>query len=295
VRFSKPIEFLSLLCANGSEEDRSMPARPAWSGQIRVSLVAFKITLSSALKRGSQIPLHELDRKSGERIHHQNITEDGTPVDRENIVKGFETATDTYVMLEPDEIDDIRLPSSDTLALDTFVDLDGIDIARFERPYFVMPQGRDGREIYAVMQKALIDSGKAGLGQIAMRGREELCALYAVEDGLMLSTLRYDAELEEPEDALPGTPAKKPKTNSIELMRQLICEHSAPANFAKFHDHYHEALRELVKAKQAHRKPRMPKTAKPTAKVVNFMDALKKSLHSRAQATPTAHRRRRSA
>jgi DNA end-binding protein Ku len=289
------MEFLFLFCANSSEEDRTMPARPAWSGQIRISLVAFKITLSNALKRGSQIPLHELDRKSGERIHHQNITEDGTPVDRENIVKGFETTKGAYVLIEPDEIDDIRLPSSNTLALETFVDLEAIDIARFERPYFVIPQGRDASEIYAVMQKALTDSGKAGLGQIAMRGREELCALYAVEDGLMLSTLRYDAELEEPEDALPGTPTKKPKTDSIELMRQLINEHSAPANFAKFHDHYHEALRELVRVKQAHRKPRTSKPSKPTAKVVNFMDALKKSLHSRAHATPTAHRRRRSA
>jgi DNA end-binding protein Ku len=272
-----------------------MPARPAWSGQICISLVAFKITLASALKRGSQIPLHELDGKSGERIHHQNITEDGKPVARENIVKGFETAKDTYVLLEPDEIEDIRLPSSDTPALETFVDLDAIDIARFEQPYFVMPQGRDGSEIYAVMQKALMDSGKAGLGQIAMRGREGLCALYAVEDGLMLSTLRYNAELEEPSEALPGTPAKKPKTDSIELMRQLINEHSSAGNFGKFHDHYHEALRELVKANQAHQKPRMPKSAKPTAKVVNFMDALKKSLHSRAHTAPTAHRRRRSA
>jgi non-homologous end joining protein Ku len=107
--------------------------------------------------------------------------------------------------------------------------------------------------------------------------------------------LRYDAELEEPEDALPGTPAKKPKTNSIELMRRLINEHSSPANFAQFDDQYHEALRELVNAKQAHRKPRTPKSAKPTANVVNFMDALKKSLHRRAHTAPTAHRRRRSA
>jgi DNA end-binding protein Ku len=112
---------------------------------------------------------------------------------------------------------------------------------------------------------------------------------------LILSTLRYDAELEEPSEALPGPPAKKPKTDSIQLMRQLITEHSSKPDFAKFHDHYHEALRELVKAKQAHRKPRMPKAVKPTAKVVNFVDALKKSLHSRAHAGSTAQRRRRSA
>jgi DNA end-binding protein Ku len=118
-----------------------------------------------------------------------------------------------------------------------------------------MPQGRDASEISAVMQKVLMDSGKAGVGQIAMRRREELCAPYAVEDGLMLSTVRYDAELKEPSEALPGPPAKKPKTDSIELMRQLITAHSSKPDFAKFHDHYHEALRELVKAKQAHRKP----------------------------------------
>jgi DNA end-binding protein Ku len=172
------------------------------------------------------------------------------------------------------------------------VDLHAIDIARFERPYVVVPEGRDATEIYAVMQKALMDGGKAGLGQIAMRGREELCALYAVEDGLMLSTLRYDAELEEPSEALRGTLAKKPKTDSIELMRQLITEHSSKPDFAKFHDHYHEAPRELVKAKQAHREPRMPKAVKPTAKVVNLMDALKKSLGSRGHAASSARRRR---
>jgi DNA end-binding protein Ku len=278
-----------------AEEDRFMPARQVWSGQIHISLVAFTVALSSALKRGSQIPLHEIDRKSGERIHHQNVTEDGTVVEREDIVKGFETSDDTYVLLEPDEIENIRLPSSDTLALETFVDAFAIDFARFERPYFVLPDGKDAGEIYAVVQEALKESGKAGIGQIAMRGREELCALYAVEDGLMLSTLRYNAELEQPDDALPGAPKKKPKADSVELMRQLIGKHSVAVRFEKFHDHYHEALRELVNAKKAHRKPRLPKPGKPAAKVVNFMDALKKSLRSRAGASHSMPRQRRTA
>jgi DNA end-binding protein Ku len=281
-----------------AEEDRSMPARPAWSGQIRISLVAFKVVLSSALERGSQIPLHEFDRKSGERIHQQNITEDGTPVEREDIVKGFEAKDDAYVLLEPDKIENIRLPSSDTLNLESFIDVSTMDLARFERPYFVLPDGKDANEIYAVMHEALQESGKAGLGQIAMGRREELCALYAVEEGLMLSTLRYDAELEEPEDALPGAPSKKPKADSVELMRQLIGKHASAAHFEKFHDHYHEALRELVNAKKAHRKPRLPKAGKPDAKEVNFMDALRKSLHGRpgkGNASHATHRRRRPA
>jgi DNA end-binding protein Ku len=294
VPFQTPGIFIAPL-RQYAEEDRSMPARPAWSGQIRISLVAFKVSLSRAVRHGSQVPLHEFDRKSGERIHHQNVTDDGTWVEREDIVKGFETGNDAYVLLEPDEIENIRLPSSDTLALESFVDIAAIDLARFERPYFVLPEGTDANEIYAVTHEALKESGKAGIGQIAMRGREELCALYAVDEGLMLSTLRYDAELEPAEDALPGAPTKKPKVDSVELMRQLIGKHASAVPFDKFHDHYHEALRELVNAKKAHRKPRLPKPGKPAAKV---MDALRKSLHARASkvnASHGPHRRRRSA
>jgi DNA end-binding protein Ku len=115
---------------------------------------------------------------------------------------------------------------------------------------------------------------------------------------LMLSTLRYYAELEPAEDALPGAPTKKPKADSVELMHQLIGKHASAVHFDKFHDHYHEALRELVNAKKAHRTPRLPKPGKTDAKVVNFMDALRKSLHARASkvnASHGPHRRRRSA
>src|ERR1700761_7519699 len=101
-------------------------AHPYWSGQIRISLVSFPVTLSSATKRSSQVPLHELDRKSGERIHHRNVTESGDEVEREDIVKGFETDKDDYVFVEQDEIDAIKLPSSDTLELTAFVDIASI-------------------------------------------------------------------------------------------------------------------------------------------------------------------------
>ncbi|HVY12857.1 MAG TPA: Ku protein [Alphaproteobacteria bacterium] len=273
-----------------------MAARPYWSGQIRLSLVSFKIALFGALKRGSQIPLHEIDRNSGERVHHQLVLEDGSVVQREDIVKGFEAEKNEYVLLEPEEIDNIKLPSSDTLALENFVELSGIPIARFERPYFVTPQGKDAEEIYPVLQQALLSDKKAGIGQITLRGREELCALYAVENGLMLSTLRYNAEMEDGKEFLPGEPKKKLKSDYVSLMGQLIDKNSHAAHFEKFHDHYHEALKELISAKKAHRKPKLPKAEKQPAKVVNFMDALKKSLGAKGGKTKVArHTRRKSA
>ncbi len=113
-----------------------MAARPYWRGHIRISLVSFPVALISALRRSSQIKLHEIDRATGERIHHRNVNEEGKEVDREEIIKAYDTG-DGIVELEPQEIADIKLPSSDMLALDTFVKIDDIPIALYERPYFV--------------------------------------------------------------------------------------------------------------------------------------------------------------
>ncbi len=267
-----------------------MAARPYWSGQIRISLVSFGVTLNNALRRGSQVPLHELDRSSGSRIHHRNVTEDGKEVEREQIVKAYEAEKDEYVILEQDEIDAIKLPSSDTLELVTFTDRSSIALARFERPYFVLPDGKNAEEIYAVMHAALLKSDKAGLGQVAMRGREELCAVLATKKGLMLHTLRYDAELSD-EDVFPDLGSVRLKGDYVTLANQLIEKNTHPPQFDKFHDHYHEALLELVHAKQAHRKPRYT-AAKSPAKVVNFMDALRKSLGAKeaTKEKKTSHR-----
>ena len=271
-----------------------MAARPYWSGQVRISLVTFSITLSSALKRSSQIPLHEIDRKSGERIHHLNVTQDGKEVDREDIIKGFESDKDEYVLLEEEEISNLKLPSSNTLELVSFVDIASIPIVRFERPYFVLPDGKDAGEIYAVIHQALLKGSKAGIGQITMRGREELCALIPVEKGLMLETLRYNSELNDEDDIFPTPNKKKLKEDYINLANQLIQKNTQAPHFEKFHDHYHEALLELINAKKAHRKPRLPKATKPTGKVVDFADALRKSLGTLSSKThrPSAARKR---
>lgn len=271
-----------------------MAARPYWRGQIRISLVSFPVALRSALLRASQIPLHEIDRDSGERIHHLNVTESGEEVSREDIIKSYDEG-DTQVPLEPDEIKAIKLPSSDVLELSTFVDRADIPVARYERPYYVLPDSEGAEEIYAVIQQALADSGKVGIGQIAMRGREELCAVMAEKGGLMLEILRYDRELVDAEEVLPKAGSKKVKNDYVELANQLIEKNAAPPDFSGFHDRYHEALRELINAKKAHRKPNLPKAAKPSGEVVDFMDALRKSLDKKGESGKAPASRRRHA
>lgn len=266
-----------------------MAARPYWSGQIRISLVSFDVTLRSALKRGSQIPLHQIDRESGERIRHLNVTTSGKEVAYEDIIKGYDAGDDRNVLLEPDELKAIKLDSSNALDLGTFVDRAAIPVERFERPYFVLPADKDAEEIYAVIHRALAKNDRAGIGQITLRGREELCAVLAEEGGMMLETLRYDRELVECTEAFPDLSRRKLKSDYVDLANQLVEKNLAEPDFSGFHDRYHEALLELIKAKAAHRKPHLPKTPKQPEKVVDFMDALRRSLDKKGQAGTRKH------
>ena len=274
-----------------------MATHSFWSGQIRISLVSFAVTLQPATRRSSQIPLHELSRTSGERIHHQNVTEDGDVIDRDDIIKAYEYVKGEYVTLEPEEIEDIKLPSSDTLELDNFVDIDSIPVIHCERPYFVIPEKKKDEEIYGVFAEALHTNKKAGIGQIALRGREELCAILPFQNGLILETLRYEAELDNMPEFYREKNGHKSKSEYVTLARQLISQNSHAPHLEKFHDHYHEALLELIEAKQKHRKPHFPEATERPVKVVDFAEALKRSLKAKGKYSDAdhAHRHRKRA
>ena len=237
--------------------------------------------------------MHELSRRTGERVHHQNVTDGGKIVDRNDIIKVYEYVKGEYVTLEPEEIEDIKLPSSDTLELDNFIDISSIPVIHFERPYFVLPEKKKDEEIYYVFAEALRANGKAGIGQISLRGREELCAVLPFEQGLILETLRYEAELDEiPEFFTEKN--HKGKGEYVTLARQLIRENTHPLHLEKFHDRYHEALLELIEAKQKHRKPHLPAVEKHPAKIVDFAEALRRSLKAKS-GNHVLHKHRRSA
>lgn len=138
-------------------------ARPYWSGQVQISLVSFGVKLFPATESTSQVPLREVSRNTGERIRHQNVTESEGPVERSDIVKGFEYSKDQYVLLEPKEIEKIRIPSKGNLAISQFVDVQEIDLSFFEKPYFVVPENEAQTGPFLVILKALLETRKAGL------------------------------------------------------------------------------------------------------------------------------------
>jgi len=267
--------------------------RPFWSGQIQISLVSFGIKLFPATEAKSEIRFHQLSRKTGERIKHQKVSEDEGPVEKSDIVKGYEYHKGEYVTIEPEEIEHLRIPSRHTLEVTQFVDEDELDPEFFEKPYFVVPENDVQAEAFAVVRKALQTTKKIGLGKIAFGGREHLVALAAPHDdklpGMMAYTMRYAEELRDPAEYFGDIKKAAVDEDQLSLAKELIQRKAGKFVPEKFKDEYETALRELVEAKVKHAPIPREEPAPKSAKVVNLMDALRKSV--RGDAAPTAKKK----
>jgi DNA end-binding protein Ku len=185
-------------------------------------------------------------------------------------------------MIEPSEIANLRVPSKHTIDVAQFVPLSDLAPEYLEKPYFVVPDNDTQAEAFTVVREALAKTKKAGLGKIAFGGREHILAITAAphdERGMMAYTMRYQEELRKPQEYFSDIKHVKVDEDSLELAESLIKKRTAPFDPAKFKDTYEVALRELVEAKLKHLP--IPKDEGPAphrAKVINLMDALRKSV-----------------
>ena len=241
-----------------------------------MSLVSLGVEIYPAVVTYKTIPLHEIYKPSGQRIRHQNVVDDEA-VDKDDIVKGFEYEKGEYVLLEPEEIQKIKIPSSNELEIIQFVDAGSIDPLYFDRPYFVIPQNNASENAFITIRDALKETNKFGLGQLVIGGHERLCALKPCGRGMMLEVIRYKEEVKKADTYFESIDEKKINKEQLDLAKSLIKKKSAKFDPSKFHDHYNEALQELIDSKIQHRKPKYAEK-KQGAKIVNIMDALRKSL-----------------
>jgi DNA end-binding protein Ku len=271
-------------------------ARPFWSGHIQISLVSFGIEMFPATESKGEIHFHQLSRKTGERIRHQNVSDDEYPVDKDDIVKGYEYSKGQYVTIEPEDIENLRIPSRQTLDITQFVDLEELDPKFFEKPYFVTPDGNAQIEAFTVVRKALQKTGKVGLGKIAFGGREHLMAIVAPIDetqrGIMAYVLRYAEELRDPAEYFADIKEAKVDSDQLSLAEELIKRRSSRFDPSKFTDDYEKALRAMVEAKINKVPQKAEKvTAKP-GKVINLMDALRRSVTGDSKAATSSATKR---
>ncbi|WP_290846084.1 Ku protein [Henriciella sp.] len=262
-----------------------MAMRAYWKGYLRLSLVNIGIELYSATSSQKRVSLRQIHKPSGKRIRYQKIAEGVGPVDTDEIVKGFETSKDEYVILEPDELDEIKLESKRTIDLVQFVEACEIDPRYFEKPYYVVPRDDEvAAEGFTVIREALRKNKMVGLGQMAVRGRDYVVAIKPCGDGLLLETLRFADEIRESDTVFDDIPEMKPDKEMLELASELIERKAKPFKPEVFKSSYADALMELIKEKReegaiSHDESSDGASASGgRGKVVDLMEALKKSV-----------------
>jgi len=269
-------------------------ARPYWSGQIQISLVSFGVKLFVATEAKSEIRFHQISRSTGERVRHQKVLssaleenpgEAANPVGNDEIVKGYEYRKGEYVLIEPKELQDLRVPSRHTISVTQFVDLHEVGPEYLEKPYFLVPEDDVQAEAFAVVRAALKQTKKAALGKIAFGGREHIFAITAADDdelgGMMGYTMRYQEELRSPVEYFKDIKKIAVNQESLDLAMELIKRKAASFKPSEFKDGYEAAVRQLVEAKIQNLPAPAEEASLPSGgQVVNLMDALRKSVGS---------------
>jgi DNA end-binding protein Ku len=256
-----------------------MPARAYWQGQIRLALVSIPIQVFTATKSAARVAFNQIHKPSGKRIRYEKVVPGVGAVNPDEIVKGYEVEKGQYVLLEDEEIEDVKLEAKHTIDLVQFVGEDEIDPIYFEKPFYVTPDDDEvAAEAYVVLRDALKAAKKIGLGQMVARGQASIVALRPMGKGLAIETLRYADELQKPEAFFDQVPDVKPEKELLGLATELIERKVKPFDAKAFKNQYDLALRELIDAKIEHRKPQPIEEPQLGAKVINLMDALKKSI-----------------
>ena len=274
-----------------------MAARAYWQGQIRLALVSIPVEIYSATKSGSGISFNQIHEPSGKRISYEKVVPGIGPVDRDEIIRGFEVSKGNYVLLEDDEIEAVKIESKRTLELVQFVDACEIDPLYFEKPYYVAPQDELAEEAFIVLREALRKAKKVALGQLSVRGREKLVAIKPCGKGLLLETLRYADEVRAGQSFFDDIDEARPKKELLDLANTLIEQKSAPFDASEFEDRYSEALKKLIdkKAKSKSKKAVIEDVDDPDASsgsnVIDLMAALKKSVEGDKSKKPAKRRK----
>jgi len=266
-----------------------MASRATWKGQLRLSLVSIPVEMYSASKSGARISFRQIHEPTGKPVRYEKVVAGVGPVDTSDIMKGYEYEKGKYVLLDPEEIEAIRLESKRTFELVQFVDACEIPPLYFDKPYYLVPTDELAEDAYRVVRDALRRTRKVGLGQITLRGQEHIAAVKPCGDGLLLETLHYADEIVGASRLFASIEDEEVDNELLEVATTLIERKTSPFNAKAFTDNYSEALRKLLDAKLKNRKVKRVSTEeeepRPSGEnVVDLMAALKKSLEKSGSA-----------
>lgn len=270
--------------ANDDASEAGTPSRrPLWEGHLRLSLVSCPVALYSATTRASDISFHLLNPKTNNRIRMIPTDPDEGPVERGDLVKGYEIEKNRYVILTPDELDSVKLETTHTLDIERFVDAAAIDRLFWNDPFFLLPGDKSGVDAYTVIRDAMADAGRIALGRLVMHTRERLMAVEPRGKGLIAYSLRMRDEVIDPKTVFNEIPNEKPDRRMIDIAEKIIEQQEGAFEPEEFKDRYEKALRDLIARKERGEKPVTIAPPKDT-NVIDLMEALKRSLKGNAPA-----------
>ena len=261
---------------NGGSQKRAM--RPTWEGHLRLSLVTCPVAIYTATERAADVHFNLINPKTNNRIRMQTVDAGtGKVVDRSDLVKGFAVSKNKYVLFEPEELGAVKLESTRVIDIEEFVDASAIDRIYWDEPYYLAPSGKTGIEAYAVIRAAMEKQGKVALGRLVMHQRERICALEPRDGGILLTTLRTHDEIRSSDEVFDRH-LPRPDARMLQIAEKIIEQQEAEFDPSEFKDRYEDALRDLIRRKAKGEDVVSSEEPEEEEKVVDLMDALRRSL-----------------
>jgi DNA end-binding protein Ku len=254
-----------------------MATRPTWQGHLRLSLVSCPVALYTGTSSTSEVHFNLLHKETMNRIRMIPTDPETGPVERSDLVRGFEVDKGRYVVVSDEEIASVRLESTRTLDIERFVDAGEIDRLYWNAPYYLTPDGKMAADAFGVIREAMERSGKLALGRVVLHQRERLMALEPRDKGIVCYSLRTYDEVRQPQDYFDPIPDKKPDEKMVDIAERIIEQLEGPFDPTQFDDRYEEALKALIAEKQKGHKIEKVEEQDDT-NVVDLMDALRRSL-----------------
>ena len=256
----------------------SRAARPTWQGHLRLSLVTCPVALYPATSEAGTVRFNLINPATNNRIRMKTVDAGtGEELSRSDLVKGYQVAKNEYILLDQEEIDAVKLESTRIIDIEKFVPRTSIDRLYWEMPYHLVPDGKTGLEAFAVIREAMNQKHMVALGRLVMSTRERICAIEVEEGGLLLTTLRTAEEVREAGE-LEAPDLPKPDPRMLDIAGKIIEQQAGEFDPSEFKDRYEDALRALIQQKMKGRPVTPTYEAEHDDKVVNLMDALRRSL-----------------